>query len=237
MNKNAVKGLLIPIFLSMAAGCGQQAYEHETDLTDIQEVKTNDKERFGNRPDFSSIYEQQVIGSQLQAINETFNRESVNGIPSFPKKNLVEVRNGNEAVYQNGAVVNRDGMLIRPPQDGELEADQIRPYIRKAVNEISSQAVYLDGEKKKITRDFYKQGITARKKLTGNEKEVFENDAAEKLRVMRRIHNMSGFSRALQDYTTGTVNLLAEAKQEGDYQKYVEAVKNIQSLNRAVNVH
>ncbi|WP_070120595.1 hypothetical protein [Bacillus marinisedimentorum] len=236
MNKNTVKGLLTAVLLSLAAGCGQQAYENETGPAGIKEVKMFEKGRAENETDFSSIYEQQVIGSQLQAINETFNRESVNGIPSYPRERLVEVRNGNEAVYENGAVIDRAGILRQPPRNGQLEAAQIRPFIRRAVKEISSHAVYMNGEKKKITRAFYKQGITARLMLNGNEKEVFQNDAAEKFRVMKQIHDMSGFSRALQDYASGTSTLLAEASQEGDYQKYVDAVKDIQSLNRAVNV-
>lgn len=182
-----------------------------------------------------STYEQQMIGSDLQAINEDFNAESIQGKPSYPENGIVSINEAGEAVYENNVTINRDGMVTKLPAQTELKPEQYRAYIRKTVHDISRTAVYPDGRIDEITQQFYEVKKREMEELAPPAQKELQKDISRKLEAINSCYEMAGFNEALQEYLGGIIAVLTEAKNDGSYEKYIDAVMKIQSLNSVVN--
>lgn len=183
-----------------------------------------------------TTYQQQMFGSDLQAINEDFNAESVRGEPSFPKKGIISFNEQGQAVYDNEAVIDRKGMMVKAPDKEPIDPNQYRAFIRSTVNDMSQKAVYTDGRVDEISKEFYKTTDNDIRNITPEVMDKLQRDIDVKLEGAMDCYEVAGFNPTLQEYLGSVISALKEAEVEGDYDKYVHAVKKIQSLNGVINV-
>lgn len=214
--------------LIFLAGCVNEADEGASRNNEDGLYKDTDLER--------TTYEVQMFGSDLQAINEDFNADSVRGEPSYPKEGITSFDEQGDAIYDNEAVIDRNGMMSKAPEEQPVHPNQYRAFIRSSVNRISQEAVYTDGRKAEITKEFYEATDNEVRNITPVALENVQRDIDAKLKAAMDCYEVAGFNPALQDYFGGIISVLKEAGTEGNYEKYVNAVKKIQSLNGVINV-
>jgi hypothetical protein len=231
MKKMYVTFWLIGV-LVLITGCGGIDNSNNNLVnTGVEQVNFTTKSSSQNEKE--TLLENHQVSGNLQAINEDFNFETIHGLPPFPEQGLIYINKNGHAVYDNGVIINRRGMLMTMPNE-ELSPAHYRAYIRSAIYQAGREVVYVNGKSGKVTKAFYKESFPIENVPSEVALKVKE-DVARKLNILASCYDKASFNPALREYLGGTMTILEDAYDDNNYTKYVEGVKRVKSLNFTLN--